>query len=55
MKCHFKFAGLWTIFYLLVLPLAAQRGETLVVFVTITETAYIVYIFFGKLEKEIVL
>lgn len=54
MKCHFKFSRPSTIFHLLVL-LAAQNGETLVVFVTITETAYIVYIFFGECEKERVL
>jgi hypothetical protein len=54
MKCHFKFARLRTFFHLLVL-LAAQRGEKHVVFVTITETAYTVYIFFGESEKETLL
>jgi hypothetical protein len=52
MKCHFKFARLWTDFHLLVLLLTAQRGEKLVIFVTITETAFIVYIFFGEREQE---
>ena len=55
MKCHFKFSRLSTVFHLLVLLLAAQHGETLVVFVAIRETAYTVYIFFGEREKETLL
>ena len=55
MKYHFKFSRLSTDFHLLVLLLAAQHGETLVVFVTITEAAYIVRIFFWECEKETVL
>lgn len=53
MKCHCKFCRLSTVFHLLVL-LAAQHGETLVV-VAISETAYIVCIFFREFEKETVL
>lgn len=52
MKCHFKFTRLSTVFHLL-LFLAARHGETLV-FVAMTETAYIVYVFFGECEEETV-
>ena len=54
MKCHFTFSRLATVFHLLVL-LAAQYVETLTVVVAITDTAYIVYLFFRDCEKEAVL
>lgn len=55
MKCHFKFIRLSTVFHLLVLLLAARHGETLVLFVALTENVYIVYLFLGDCEKETVL
>lgn len=55
MKCHFKFSRLSTVFHLLVLLLAAEHGETLVLFVALTETVYILYLFLGDCEKGRVL